>query len=361
MSSRIQVLVVDDSAFMRKVITDILNSSGDIEVAGTAKNGLDALEKAKTLNVDVITLDVQMPVMDGLSCLKRLAKLDFIPVIMLSNLTKEGERATIEALENGAIDFIAKPTNIFGIGGDEKKNEIIEKVRMAYRISKARGKSLRRTVRSIPVSARTDMGEYKLKERSGLRAIVAIGASTGGPKSLQEVISGIPGDIPAAFLITQHMPQGFTKSLADRLNSLSELTVKEAEDDELVLSGYAYIAPGDYHLTIVKSGDDEIRIKLSQSPPVWGHRPSVDVMMESVSETGFPKVVGVIMTGMGRDGSEGIKKLKLNNNGYIIAQDKKTCIVYGMPKAAVETGVVDIIVPLEDLSGEIKRIVGVVE
>lgn len=189
--------------------------------------------------------------------------------------------------------------------------------------------------------------------------IVAIGTSTGGPKALQDVLPLMPGDVPAAFLIVQHMPPGFTKSLAERLDSMSELVVKEAEDGETIKPGHAYIAPGDYHMLISRQGEDSLIIKLSHDPPVGGHRPSVDVMFSSLADTRFKNVIGVIMTGMGKDGSEGVKKLKHNNKGYVMVQDEKSCVVYGMPKAAIQTGVVDAVVPLKEIAKEIRRILGV--
>lgn len=358
MANFINVMVVDDSAFMRKVITDILEDADDIKVTGTAKNGLEALEKVKLLNPDVITLDVEMPSMDGLSCLKELQKLTMSPVIMLSGLTTSGAKATIEALEAGAIDFITKPTNLFEISGEQKKKEIVEKVRMAKSI-------VRRSVPEKTVFRRSERtaAANKLKEdikRSGkLESIVAIGTSTGGPKALQEVVPYIPGDVPAALMVVQHMPPGFTKSLADRLNTLSGLLVKEAEDGDRVQAGYAYIAPGDYHMLLSKSKDGGLSIKLTKDPSVGGHRPAVNVMMNSIAESGFSRVIGVIMTGMGSDGSEGVVNIKKMNNGVIISQDENSCVVYGMPKAAVNTGAVDEVVPLKQIADVIVKYLGV--
>ena len=354
MAKLINVLVVDDSAFMRKIITDILDSTSDIKVTGTAKDGLEALEKVKLLNPDVITLDVEMPSMDGMSCLKELQRLSGAPVIMLSGLTKNGAQSTIEALEAGAIDFIAKPTGLFEISGEQKKKEIIEKIRMAKRIRKT-------GVSEKTISAQREkaaIGE-NIKRNSMLETIVAIGTSTGGPKALQEVIPYIPGDVPAALLVVQHMPPGFTKSLADRLNTLSSLLVKEAEDGEKIQPGYVYIAPGDYHMLLNKSKDDVLRIRLTKDPAVGGHRPAVNTMMNSVAESGFQNVIGVIMTGMGSDGSEGIANIKKQNQGIIISQDEKSCVVYGMPKAAVKTGVVDEVVPLKQIADVIVKNLGV--
>jgi len=350
MKNIIEVLVVDDSAFMRKVIIDILNSDNEIKVVDTAKNGQEALAKIKALKPDVVTLDIEMPVMDGLRCLKELSTEDFIPVVMLSSLTKEGAEATLQALEYGAVDFITKPANIFEMTSDNKKLEIIEKVKVAKNALKI--KKYKTT--DIHVKPK-----YEIIKSSNIKNIVAIGTSTGGPKALQDVIPLIPGDVPAAFLVVQHMPPGFTKSLAERLNSLSEVTVKEAEDKEIVKPGFVYIAPGDYHMLTDKVDGNSIRIRLSQEPPVGGHRPAVTPMMESLSDTGLKNIIAVIMTGMGGDGSEGVVKIKKKNNGYIIAQDEKTCVVYGMPKVAVQTGVVDAIVPLKGITNEILKMVGV--
>lgn len=351
MAEKIRVMVVDDSAFMRRVISDILNGSGDIEVVGTARNGAEALEKIKELAPDVVTLDVEMPVMDGITCLRKMLSVRPIPVIMLSSVTREGADSTLNALEYGAVDFITKPTGLFKMSGEDKKKEIIEKVKIA-KISSINKRYTRNIVHTKP--------KDDIIKSSNITKLVAIGTSTGGPRALQEVICGISGNIPAAFLIVQHMPPGFTKSLADRLNGISELTVKEAEDGELLKAGYAYIAPGDYHMRVYAQQGGLV-IKLTREPPVSGHRPSVNVMMDSLSETGLKDIIAVIMTGMGSDGSEGVKKLKSSNNGYVIAQDEKSCVVYGMPKSAVQTGAVDAVVPLKEITKEISRIVGVLK
>jgi len=346
---KIRVLVVDDSAFMRKVISDILDSDTNIEVVDTAKSGIDALEKIKKTKPDVVTLDIKMPGMDGLECLAEINKIGKIPVVMLSSITEEGAEATIQALAEGAIDFITKPSNIFDINGEEKKKEIIEKVKIASS-----------TVPNSRFTMKVKKSSTVYRESPALKNIVLIGTSTGGPKALQEVIPALPEDVNAAFLVVQHMPPGFTKSLADRLDGMSKVRVKEAENDEPIKTGYVYIAPGDYHMLAEKDESSTLKIKLTKDPRVGSHRPSVDVMIESVSNTGFENVVVVIMTGMGGDGSEGIKILeKKNKNVSIIAQDEKSCVVFGMPKAAIQTGVVDIITPLGEISNEIMKIVGV--
>lgn len=348
-NKQIRVLVVDDSAFMRKVISDILNSDSQIEVVDTAKNGLEAISKVKELKPDVVTLDVKMPVMDGLECLRKIGDTPGMSVVMLSNLTKEGTEATIQALADGAIDFITKPENIFDMNGEEKKKEVIEKIKVAGFSSKGI----------------KDIEEIKTKNirecNKEVVYIVAIGSSTGGPKALQNVITQIPKNINAAFLIVQHMPAGFTKSLAERLDAMSRVTVKEAEDNDMIKTGHVYIAAGDHHMVVEKDENNMLFIRLTKDPPIGGLRPSVDVMMESLSQTGINNVVGVIMTGMGGDGSEGIKKLKIKNNAYIIAQEESSCVVFGMPRVAIQTGVVDAVVTLKDIANEIIRIVGVHE
>ncbi|HHV29888.1 protein-glutamate methylesterase/protein-glutamine glutaminase [Acetivibrio mesophilus] len=347
---KITVLVVDDSAFMRKVISDILNSDEEVEVIDTAKNGLEAIEKAHKLKPDVITLDLKMPVMDGLECLRKLNENMRIPVIMLSSITREGAEATIQALAEGAMDFIAKPENIFDMKEECIKNEIIEKVKVAKSY-----KCLKNERKSVGIVMKADATKSKI------RNIVVIGTSTGGPRALQDVVPLFPANVDAAFLVVQHMPEGFTKSLADRLDALSSVKVKEAEDNDILENSHVYIAPGDYHMLLEKTGNDLFKIKLSKDPPIGGHRPSVDVMMESVSNTGFGNIVGVIMTGMGRDGTEGVKKLKSVNNAHIIAQDESTCVVFGMPRVAITTGAVDVVVPLKEIANEIMKIVGVHE
>lgn len=354
MAKSIGVLIVDDSAFMRRILTDILESAGDIKVLSTAKDGVEALEKAKVIEPDVITLDVEMPFMDGMNCLRELQKITDAHVIMLSGLTRNGEMATIEALAAGAIDFITKPTGLFGIAGEAKKKEIIEKIRMTKGIRKRGARAVKAEVAKPAVQTR------QVSQRNNdLKTLIALGTSTGGPKALQEVLPHIPGNVPAAVVIVQHMPPGFTKSLADRLNTLSDLFVKEAEDNETIKPGYAYIAPGDFHMEVRKASNNILKIKLTQGASVAGHRPSVNVMMNSIADTKFPSVIGVIMSGMGADGSEGIVNIKKSNNGIIISQDEKSCVVYGMPKSAVNTGIVDRVVPLKKIAEVIVKYLGV--
>ncbi|KXG75769.1 protein-glutamate methylesterase/protein-glutamine glutaminase [Thermotalea metallivorans] len=349
---KLNVLVVDDSAFMRKVIADIIQLDDDLKVIGTAKNGQEAIEKIKELSPDVVTMDVEMPVMDGITALKTIMEEMPLPVLMLSSLTKEGADATVKALELGAVDFITKPSSIFKMNTEEIKAQLHEKLKMA---SKANMKS--KHVLKPQNIATINKNAFAQEKNTNVKYIVAIGTSTGGPRALQSVIPYLPKNIPASILIVQHMPPGFTKSLAERLNNLSEIEVKEAEDGSILLPGHAYIAPGDYHMKIIRSSN-VFKIKLTKDSPVSGHRPSVDYMMNSLAQLELSNVIGVIMTGMGSDGAEGMKNIKLQK-GITIGQNEETCVVYGMPKSAVSLGCVDILVPLEDIAESIIKAVGV--
>lgn len=355
---KIKVLVVDDSAFMRKVISDMLTNSEDIEVVGVAKNGRDGVYKAKVLKPDVVTLDVEMPVMDGLSALTELLQLNHAPkVIMLSSLTNNGGEITIRALEIGAVDFVLKPTSsIIHFDIEDIKEDLIKKIKNSIysntlNLSKYSNISLKLKNINDEYTKTYSIQESKLKY------IICIGTSTGGPRALREVITQLSADLPAAVLVVQHMPPGFTNSLATRLDALSNINVKEAEDGDILKPGWVYIAPGDYQMMLNKKSSD-YRININQDPPMSGHRPSVNYMMNSVANCGHKSLIAVMMTGMGSDGSDGIANIK-KNGGSTIAQNEETCIVYGMPKAAVNTGAIDKIVPLSDIAKEINKLTGV--
>lgn len=347
-SNKIRVLIADDSIFIRKVLQDILSEDPEIEVAGLAKNGVEALEVAKWVNPDVITLDVEMPVMDGLTCLKLLLEQKSYPVVMISSATDEGTEATIEALEIGAVDFVKKPTNLFGLSVEDKKCEIIQKVKIAKTAA----------LKNIREKADIKRKQYVVKKSSSIEKLIVIGTSTGGPRALQSVIPVLPRDIPAAVLIVQHMPHGFTRSMAARLNDLSELKVKEAEDHEKLMAGYAYVAPGDRHMLLVRHGNDYL-VSLDDSAPVTGLRPCFDKTLFSMAETELPGIIAVVMTGMGSDGTKGLTLLKQKKDVKIIAQDEKSCIVYGMPRVVAEAGIADNIVPLEQIPDVILNYMGV--
>jgi len=357
----IKVVIVDDSAFMRKILKDIIDNSPNMKVVGSAKNGKEALEIIKDLKPDVVTLDVEMPIMDGITALKEIMDRNPVPVIMLSSYTKEGADLTLKALELGAIDFISKPSSIFKVNTEDVIKELVEKIEIASKV---------KPKKNVPRSPEKRHEESFEKKRGFLRStqtidsdgkiknIIAIGTSTGGPKALQEVLPKFPAGINASIIVVQHMPPKFTKSLAERLNSLSNINVKEAEDGEPMLPGWAYIAPGDRHLHLQYKGL-KYYISLSDGPPVSGHRPSVDSMFYSIADTKLTNVIGVIMTGMGADGAKGLVRVKNENSGYIIAQNEESCIVFGMPKSAIAENVVDKVCDLSQISSEIMKAMGV--
>ncbi|MEK4148362.1 chemotaxis response regulator protein-glutamate methylesterase [Robertmurraya sp. FSL W8-0741] len=346
---KIKVLIVDDSAFMRKLINDFLSEHPSIDVIGTARNGEDALKKISALKPDVVTMDIEMPVMDGLEALQIIMKEHPVPVLMLSSTTQLGAENTMLAISYGAIDFITKPSGPISLDLIKVKEELIEKVISASKANLA--EIMKKTTyakSTIPSTKECSKIERKgqslrpaQKSHANGKKIICIGTSTGGPRALQEVVTKLPKDLDAAVFVVQHMPAGFTKSLAARLDSLSECRVKEAEDGEIAEKGTIYIAPGGYHL-LVKEAGARLKIELSTNiPPKSGHRPSVDVMFQSISTiSGYTKIA-VIMTGMGADGSQGLIELKNSGEVTAIAESEATSIVYGMPKAAIATNLVD--------------------
>lgn len=353
---KINVLVVDDSAFIRKMIKDILAMDDEIEVVDVAKNGKEAIEKLMAKKIDVVTLDVEMPIMDGIETLKKIMEESPTSVVMLSSLTKSGADLTMQALDIGAVDFITKPSNIFKINDNEIKSLIIDKIKIA---SKIRVPKKRYAKKEIPV-INTDVQFKKSTTLASenVEEIIAIGTSTGGPRALQEVIPYIAQNINAPIVIVQHMPPGFTKSLAERLNNISKILVKEAEQGDILKNGVAYIAPGDKHIKFKKEGK-YIKIILDDGEKVSGHKPSVDAMFFSLYEVNFKKIIAIVMTGMGSDGTKGLKKLKEKNSVTSIAEDESTCVVFGMPKSVINLGIIDKIVPLNLISKEINKIMGV--
>lgn len=346
----INVVVVDDSAFMRKLLSDLFAAESDFRVMDTARNGKDALDKIKRLKPDLITLDVEMPIMDGIKALEQIMKEIPTPVLMVSSLTRAGAEATMQALALGAVDFVAKTSgSISSI--NEIRSEILEKARAAVKANVTqliKPKSQPSLLPSFPAAGQIGISNNE-------EQIIAIGTSTGGPRALQEVLVRLPGNLPCGVVIVQHMPPGFTKSLSERLNSLSSLTVKEAEHNDVVRPGMVFIAPGDYHMLLEREGSKTV-IKLNQTPPVGGHRPAVDPMMESVAKIYGSRAIGVILTGMGHDGSKGMQAIK-KQRGHTIAEDQTTAVVYGMPKSAIELNIVDRIVPLPNVAEEIVKAV----
>ncbi|SDN28685.1 protein-glutamate methylesterase/protein-glutamine glutaminase [Alkalicoccus daliensis] len=344
MNSPIKVLVVDDSAFMRKMIAEMLSAEKDILVVDKARNGQEAVEKTKMLKPDVITLDVEMPVMSGLDALKIIMRESPTKVIMVSSITKSGAEATIKAMEFGAFDFISKPSGSISLDIDKVKNHLIKLVRLAGSV-KTNKITNRKT--EVPMLARTSIKSDN--QGSAAEMVVAVGTSTGGPKALQALLTRLPEDFPHPILIVQHMPKGFTKSLSERLDHLSRIKVKEAEDGELIKKGVAYIAPGGYHLTIRKIGTS-VAIQLEHKALVNGHRPSVDVLFQSIASQRIKRAVAIVMTGMGQDGKKGLIELHDAVPLTVLAESEATSVVFGMPKAVIESGLVDEVKDLDQIA-----------
>lgn len=357
--SKVRAMVVDDSAFMRKVIKNLLEENGSIEVIATARDGKHALEQLEHIQPDVITLDVEMPIMNGIEFLSKLMETKKIPVVMLSSLTKEGTAETMKALELGAVDFIAKPSGAISLDIDKLQNEIVEKVINAAKIDVRKLIRTNKNSFSAPYASERTKKLPKKFVATKIKDIVAIGTSTGGPRALQEVLTKIPADFPAPIVIVQHMPPGFTKSLAERLNTICQIEVVEATHQQSLQAGVAYIAPGNYHMTVQISKDGNLQINLDQqTPPRGGHRPSVDVLYESIAEIDGIKKYIVIMTGMGSDGTRGLQAIKEKNTNQVIAiaEHESTCIVYGMPRSAIQMGLTDHITKLDNIGGQLTEL-----
>jgi two-component system chemotaxis response regulator CheB len=341
MSERIRVLVVDDSALMRKLIPTILERDPSIEVIGTAMDGAFALKKIEEFHPDVITLDLEMPRMDGLETLRLIMRRAPMPVIVFSTHSKEGAYSTFKALALGAIDFVAKPRDAAAGHLDAIAVELIEKIKVAKRAS---GRKI-----GASVEVETNPPQKK-SSRATLppSRIVAIGISTGGPNALQYVLSQIPADFAATVVIVQHMPEGFTEMFARRLDECCALDVQEARSGDLLLAGRVLICPGNRHMIVRRMPRGDMAV-LSDGPPVNGHRPSADVLFHSVAQEFSLTSVGVLMTGMGDDGAEGLGAIKAAG-GMTVAQSEDTCVVSGMPRAAIMKGYANKIVPLESMS-----------
>lgn len=351
MSSLIRVLVVDDSAFMRKVISEMLDTDS-IEVIATARNGEDALKKLEEYEPDLITLDVEMPKMDGLEFLRKIMPERSLPVIMLSTLTNENDTTTIEALELGAVDFIPKPSGSISLDIDKVEEKLIEKVKVAAECNIENCNTKKTNLTDTNQSTTFSREDRRLnRESKNDDEVVIIGASTGGPKALKEVMTKISSDFSIGILVVQHMPPNFTASLAQRLDRLSQIKVKEAEEGDMIKPGQALLAPGDYNMLVTKGG----KITLSQNKKLHNVRPAIDLTMESAVKYYGSQTLGVVLTGMGKDGTRGLKAIK-SAGGYTIAQDEKTSVVYGMPRSAYEAGVVNSVKPLPQISDEIVRL-----
>lgn len=345
---KITVLVVDDSALMRKLLTEILNDDPMIEVVGAAHDPFDAREKIKRLNPDVLTLDVEMPKMDGVTFLSNLMRLRPMPVVMVSTLTEKGADITFQALELGAIDFVTKPKVDQEKQLERYAKEIISKVKVA---ANAQVKAINKKVVDIKSASLGSVAKMNLDTTD---KIIAIGSSTGGTEALKDVLVDMPGNCPG-IVIAQHMPPAFTKPFADRLGKVTPLNSKEAEDGDQILPGHIYVAPGGKHLEIYLDGA-RYRCRLTDAPPVNRFKPSVDVLFDSVAKYVGKNAVGVILTGMGRDGAKGLKGMQ-EKGALTVAQDENTSVVWGMPGAAVELGAADDILPLDQIAGKIVNLV----
>jgi len=343
----IKVLIVDDSALIRQLLTEIINSHTDMKVVGVAHDPLMARERIKALNPDVITLDIEMPKMDGLAFLEKLMQLRPTPVVMISSLTERNAGVTLRALELGAVDFITKPRLDISDGLQAYGELIAEKIRIAANAK------LKRCSGSAPnprYSADAILPSLLNNSVSITQKLIVIGASTGGTEAIREILECMPPDCPG-ILITQHMPETFTRAFARRLDSTCKIKVKEAEQGDRVLAGHAYIAPGHSHLLLKRNGKHYVTV-LNQGPPVNRHRPSVDVLFRSAANCAGKNAIGIILTGMGSDGAAGMREMR-QAGCYNLAQDESSCVVFGMPKMAIEAGAVDKVAPLREMVSEV--------
>jgi two-component system chemotaxis response regulator CheB len=343
-SGKIKVVVVDGSAFMRMVLKDIIDSQHDMQVVGVAKDGIEALEIIREKRPDVVTLDVEMPKMNGIETLKNIMGKFPTRVIMVSSLTEEGADITITALSIGAVDFLTKPSGSTSLSFREVSGTLIQKIRSAMSVDPEK-LTVKPYVSRIKTSSKISLYE---------RAVV-IGASTGGPRSLDYIIPALPENFPAPIFLVQHMPPMFTKSLAMRLNSLSKLSVKEAEESEVVKKGVVYVAPGDFHMG-VKADGNSVKIFLDKSEKINNVRPAVDFTLSKVAEIYQSNTVAVILTGMGKDGTKGAFKVKYYS-GTVIVEDESTCVVYGMPRSVVDEGYADFVLPVHEIANKLVEII----
>ena len=346
----VKVLIVDDSAFMRNALTSMLTSDPEIKIIGTARDGMEAVDKVQLLKPDIVTMDVEMPKMDGLTALKHIMERSPVPVIMVSSITTDGAKTTLDALDLGAADFIPKNLSELSVNIVKIRDILIDKVK-----SLARKGIVRRRMPALGARRPVEMPRHVSSNITGERriSIVSIGTSTGGPKALQDVIPKIPKDFPIPIVIAQHMPPNFTKPFAERLNQLSQITVKEAEEGEPLKPGIAFVAPGRGNMRVVRKRGIETILNISEwHEEEFLYRPSVDALMFSVAEWFPGRALGVILTGMGNDGLKGLIAMK-KTGGRIFAQSEETCVVYGMPKAVVDAGLADKVLAIEEVAGEI--------
>ncbi|MDB4910660.1 MAG: Chemotaxis response regulator protein-glutamate methylesterase [Gemmatimonadetes bacterium] len=341
------MLVVDDSAFMRKLVTELIEGSEEFRVVGTARHGLDALQKVQTLHPDIVTLDIEMPELDGLGALERIMRESPRPVVMLTAASGAGDEMALRALERGAVEFVRKPSGPISLDLVTIRDELLTALRAAAQVnlSGVHGSVLQSSREAATSSAGANAARF----------VIAIAASTGGPRALAELVPALPAQLDASVLIVQHMPAGFTKTLAERLNALSALTVTEAMHGETIESGHVYIAPGGQHMRVQGVGRARV-IMLDDSPPVWGVRPSADPLFRSVAECAGATAIGVVLTGMGRDGAAGLRAIR-DAGGTGIAQDRESSIIYGMPQAASAAGGATMMLPLAEIAAALATLV----
>ncbi len=355
----IRVLVVDDSALVRQLLTEILNADPDIEVVGTANDPYQAREKIKKLNPDVLTLDVEMPRMDGVTFLKNLMRLRPMPVVMVSTLTEQGAEVTLQALALGAVDFVAKPKIDLANTLENYSQDIINKVKTAavvniHALGQKPQSRLDVTEKLTADAVIEKMPGPKATHLKTTEKLIAIGASTGGTEAIKAILSHMPADSPA-IVITQHIPATFSHAFADRVNGVSAMEVCEAQDGQQILPGHAYIAPGDQHLLVERSGA-RYYCRLNEGPPVSRHKPSVDVLFRSVAQNVGPNAIGIMLTGMGDDGAKGMLEMK-ESGAYNFVQDEKSSVVWGMPGQAVKIGATTEQVPLSQIADKLQSLV----
>ncbi len=350
------ILVVDDSALMRRVICDIINSDDTFQATDVCRDGLEAYEKLKTRSYDGVVLDVNMPRMDGLELLDKLQKEHIKSnIVMVSTTTTKDADVTILAMERGALDFVTKPSNVIEAKGEVFKNELLNILNAVLKTERTRSLERKAPVKPVVTLARSNPSAGKRFKNK----IVALACSTGGPKALQSVIPYLPANLDAPMVLVQHMPAGFTNSMANRLDEISKIHVKEAQEGEVLKKGTVYIAPGGKHMEVKKCPDGSHKIAFNDMPPIGGLKPCANITYDSLRTCGFDQVVCVVLTGMGADGTNGILELSKSKPIYTIAQDANTCVVYGMPKSIVETGLVNEVLPLTEIANSITKNVGV--
>ena len=362
---KIRVLVVDDSAFMRKVLQSIIAADPQLEVCGEARDGRDAVTQADVLKPDVISMDINMPHMDGLQATEVIMSSNPRPILIVSSESREGAEVTLKSLELGAIDFVAKPTGGIDLDMSSVKEELCRKLKMAAKVrvvrtatrSKLQQEIASSSPRVEPASKNGDNGLQEVKaavsaaaKSAGKFPLVVLASSTGGPATLMKFIPSFPKDFPGAVILVQHMPGSFTSQFSAQLAEASQIRVKEAEAGDIIVPGQLYVCPGSHHLRVSPTG----RISLDDGPRIGGYRPCADLTFESAAEYAGPMTIGVILTGMGNDGSKGVQTVR-SVGGHVIAQDESTAVIFGMPQEAIKTGAVDQVLPMESIYYAIEK------